>query len=78
MASISAALQIYEWVTQFLGNSSVMQKLIQTKISVALEQFQSNTISQSRACFGDFFSFFIPNFFVQVKKQGRVYLVLPI
>lgn len=77
-ASVTATLQIYDWGTQFLGNSSVMQKIIQTIISMALEQFQSNTISQFHACFGDFFSAFIPSFYVQAKKQGRMHLVLPI
>lgn len=78
MTFISVTLQICDWVTQLPGNSSVKWKLIQTKISVALEQFQSNTISQSCTYFGDFFSSFTPSFFVHVKKHRRVYLVLPI
>lgn len=57
-ASISATPQIYGWVTQFLGIFSGIQKAIQTIIFVTLEQFKSNTLSPSHACFGDFFFYF--------------------
>lgn len=70
-------MKIYDWAFQFCHNSVIMQKLIQTKVSVVPGHFQSNTkvITQSSACF---WVFFISHFLVQAKNQQRVYLVLPI
>lgn len=69
-ASISATLQIYDWVTQFLGIFSGIQKAIQTIIFVALEQFKSKTFPLLMLALG--ISFFISTFLMQLKKQGRV------